>query len=169
MKVMMLCLFLVNLIMTSSYGGQSRKDIDEKFACITEYWMLNEFDKRVKDFCKRYQSNFIVKLVNDKGLGDEVKKLSTMPLHLGSFVLSNSKRIMNNFIQAIDGFDTNDIYYGDTDVLCTENKHQDKLGKAGLIGKKILQRKNEYKDGVLFYALFLAPKLKYSLTLNKIW
>ena len=33
-----------------------------------------------------------------------------MRLHLGAFVLSNSKRIMNNFIHAINGFDTNDVY-----------------------------------------------------------
>ena len=40
-----------------------------------------------------------------------------MPLHLGAFVLSNSKRIMNNFIHAINGFYTNDVYYTGTDSL----------------------------------------------------
>ena len=35
-------------------------------------------------------------MIDDAGLEDEVKKLNTMPLHLGSFVLSNSKRIMNS-------------------------------------------------------------------------
>ena len=32
-------------------------------------------------------------MIDDKGLEDEVKKLNTMSLHLGAFVLSNSKRI----------------------------------------------------------------------------
>ena len=40
-----------------------------------------------------------------------------MPLHLGAFVLSNSKRIMNNFIYDINGFYTNDLYYTDTATL----------------------------------------------------
>ena len=40
-----------------------------------------------------------------------------MPLHLGAFVLSNSKRIMNNFIRAINGFYTKGVYYIDTDSL----------------------------------------------------
>ena len=46
---------------------------------------------------------------DDEGLQDEFNKVNTMPLHLGAFVLSNSERIMNIFIQAIDGFYTNDV------------------------------------------------------------
>ena len=46
-----------------------------------------------------------------------------MPLPLGAFALSNSERVMNNFMHAIDGFYTNDVYYGDTDSLYLENKH----------------------------------------------
>ena len=41
---------------------------------------------------------------DDPGLDDQVKKANTMPLHLGALVLSNSKRIMNNFKHAINGF-----------------------------------------------------------------
>ena len=90
-----------------------------------------------------------------------------MPLHLGVFVLSNSKRVMNNFIHAINGFYTNDVYYTDTDSLYIENKHWDKLDKTGLVGKGLLQGKNGHKDGGIFYGLFLAPKIKYCLTLQK--
>ena len=90
-----------------------------------------------------------------------------MPLHLGAFVSSNSKRIMNNFIHAINGFYTNDVYYTDTDSLYIENKQWDKLEKAGLVGKNLLQGKNDYENGGIFYGLFLAPKTKYSLTINK--
>ena len=58
-----------------------------------------------------------------------------MPLHLGAFVLSNSKRIMNNFIHTIDGFDTNDLYCEDTDSMYIENKHWEKPNKAGLLAR----------------------------------
>ena len=91
---------------------------------------------------------------------DEVKKLKTMPLHLGAFVLSNSKRVMNNFIHAINGFYRNDVYYPDIDAIYIESKHWDKLHRAGLVGKNLLQGRNDYKDGGTFYALFLAPKRK---------
>ena len=158
---------LVKLLMNSLYGENIRKDIEEKFACKSEYWMMTEYDERVKDYWKISGNNYIVKMINDAGLEDEVKKLNTMPLHLGAFVLSNSKRIMNNFIHAINGFYTNDVYYTDTDSLYIENRHWDKLDKAGLVGKELLQGKNDYKDGGIFYGLFLAPKIKYCLTINK--
>ena len=65
---------------------------------------------------------------------------------------------MNNFIHAIDGFYTNDVYYTDTDSLYIESKHWDKLNKAGLVGKNLVQGKNDYGDGGIFCGLFLAPK-----------
>ena len=158
---------LVKLLMNALYGEQIRKDIEEKFACKSEYWMETEYDERVKDYWKISGINYIVKTINDPGLEDEVKNLNTMPLHLGAFVLSNSKRIMNNFIHAINGFYTNDVYYTDTDSLYIDNKHWDKLETAGLVGKGLLQGKNDYKDGGIFYGLFLAPKIKHCLTINK--
>ena len=69
-----------------------------------------------------------------------------MPIYLGAFVLSSSKRILNILIHAINGFFTNGVYYADTDSLYIENNHWDKLDKAGWIGKNLLQGKNDYKD-----------------------
>ena len=66
---------------------------------------------------------------------------------------------MNNFIHAIGGFYTNDVYYTDTDSFYIENKHWDKLDKAGLIGKNRLEGKNNYGvNAGIWYGLFLAPK-----------
>ena len=151
---------LVKLLMNSLYGENIRKNIEEKFACKSEYWMMTEYDERVKDYWKISGNNYIVKMIDDAGLEDEVKKLNTMPLHLGAFVLSNSKGIMNNFIHAINGFYTNDVYYTDTDSLYIENKHWDKLEKAGLVGKNLLQGKNDYKDGGIFYGFFSSTENK---------
>ena len=158
---------LVKLLMNSLYGENIRKDIEEKITCKSEMWMETEYDERVKDYWKISGINYIVKMIDDAGLEDEVKKLNTMPLHLGAFVLSNSKRIMNNFIHAFNGFYTNDVYYTDTDSLYIENKHWNNLDKAGLVGKNLLQGKNDYKDGGIFYGLFLPPKINYCLTINK--
>ena len=158
---------LVKLLMNSLYGENIRKDIEEKFVCKSEAWMVSEYDETIKDYWKISGINYIVKMIDDAGLEDEAKKLNTEPLHLGAFVLSNSKRIINNFIPAISGFYTNDVYYTDTDSLYIENKHLDKLDKAGWVGKGLLQGKNDYRDGGIFYGLFRAPKVKYCLTIKK--
>ena len=104
--------------MKSLYGEQIRKDIEESYHCKSELRMTSEYDERVLDYQKINYGNYIVKMKDDIGLQDEVKKVNTMRLHLG--VLSNSKRIMNNFLHAIDGFYSNDVYYTDTDSLYIE-------------------------------------------------
>ena len=70
---------------------------------------------------------------------------------------------MNNFIHAIIGFYTNDVYYTDTDSLYIESKLWEKLNKAEIVGKNLLQGKNDYKGGGIFGDLFLAPKR------NSVW
>ena len=94
---------------------------------------MAEYDERVLDYQKINYGNYIVKLKQDAGLEDEIQKVNTMPLHLGAFVLSDSKRIMNKFIQAINGFYTNDVYYEDTDSMIIENKHWKNVYKTGLV------------------------------------
>ena len=128
---------------------------------------MTEDDERVLDYQKINHGNYIVKMKDDEGLEDEVKKVNTLPLQLAVFILLNSKRSMSNFIHAIDGFYTNDVYYTDTDSFYIENKQWDKLDKAGLVGKALLQGKNDYRDGGIFYGLFLAPKIKRCLTVNR--
>ena len=65
----------------------------------------------------------LLKLALDEGVDNEIKDKNTMPSQLGAFILSNSKRIMNNFFRVIDGFKTTVVYYQDTDFLYIENKH----------------------------------------------
>ena len=66
---------------------------------------------------------------------------------------------MNKFINAINGFYRNDVYYTDTDSLYIKNEHWDKIHKTGLVGKNLSQGKNDYKNGGIFHGLFLAPKI----------
>ena len=95
---------LVKLLMNSLYGEQTRKNIEEGFACKSEVWMISDYDERVEIYWKISHGNCFVKKIDDDELEDEVKKLNTMPLHLGAFVLSNSKRILKSFIHANNGF-----------------------------------------------------------------
>ena len=158
---------LVKLLTIILFGEQIWKDVEEHFACKSEYRMLGEYDEGVKDYWRISLGKYVVKMIDDRGLEDEVRNLNTMPLHLGDFLLSNSKRIMINFIHGINGFHTNGVYYKDTDSLYIENKHWNNLDKADLVGKALLPGKNDYKDDGIFYGLFLAPKLKYCLTINE--
>ena len=64
---------LVKLLMNSLYGEQIRKDIEEKFACKSEAWMMGEYDERVKDYWKLSGIIYMVKMTDDAGLEDEVK------------------------------------------------------------------------------------------------
>ena len=157
---------LVKLIMNSSYGVQIRKDINESYNCKSENWMKTEFDENVLEYWKLPNGNYIVKMKKDDGLDDDCDIKNTLPAVLGAFILSNSKRIMNNFIREINGFYNNSIYYGDTDSLYIEKKCWDVLDKANLVGEELCQGKNGYKTGGIFYGLFLAPKLKYCLTID---
>ena len=100
---------LNKLIMNSLYGEQIRKDIEESYQCKSEVWMMTEYDGRVLDYQKNNYDNFIEKMKDDEGVQDEVRKVHTMPLQTGAFVLSNSGRFMNKFIRSIDGFYTNDV------------------------------------------------------------
>ena len=40
------------------------------------------------------------------------------------------------------------------------------LDKANLVGEKLCRGENDYKTGGIFYGLFLAPKIKYCLTID---
>ena len=157
---------LVELIMNSLYGVQIRKDIDQYYKCKSQHWMETENDENVLDYWRLPNGNNIVKFKKDDGLEEENDVKNTMPSHLGAFILSNSKRIMNNFIKEINGFYNNSIYYGDTDSLYIEKNYWDVLDKANLVGKNLCQGKNDYKTGGIFYGLFLAPKIKYVLTID---
>ena len=63
----------MKLIINSLFGEQIRKDIEEKFACKSENWMMSEYDERVKNYWRISHGNYIVEMTDDAGLEDEVK------------------------------------------------------------------------------------------------
>ena len=121
--------------------------------------MKTEFDENVLDYWKLPNGNYIVKMKKDDGLDDDCDNKNTLPAVLGAFILTNSRRIMNDFIREINGFYSNNIYYTDTDSLYIEKKYWDVLDKANLVGGELCQGKNDYKTGGIFYGLYLAPKI----------
>ena len=65
---------LVNLLLNSLYGEQIRKSIAEKVACKSEYWIMSEFDERGKDYWRLSHDNYIVEMIDDAALENEVNK-----------------------------------------------------------------------------------------------
>ena len=90
--------------MNSLYGVQKRKDFNESNYCKSETWMKTGFDEIVLEYWRLPNGNYIVKMKKDDGLDDDCDIKNTLPAVLGAFILSNSKRIMNNFIRQINGF-----------------------------------------------------------------
>ena len=161
---------LAKKIGLSVYGGNIRKDINEEYKCVTENWMRENFDDRVKEWFPLKNGNLIVKLEDDEGVDDfdKAKSINTMPSHFGSYILSHSKRLMNNVFREIDGFYSNNIYYGDTDSGYIHKKHWSTLVEKGFVGKTLGLGKNDYGNSGIFYAWFLAPKIKYCLVIDDI-
>ena len=119
--------------------------------------METEYDDNMLDNWKLPNGNYIVKIKKDDGLDGDNDVKSTLPSLLVALILSNSKRIMKNFIKGINGFYNNSIHSGDTDGLYEEIKYWDVLDEAILVVKKSCQSKNDYETGGIFYGLFLAP------------
>ena len=67
---------LVKLFMNALYGEFLRKDILESCQYKSEMWMLTEYDERVLDYQKINHGNYNVKINDDDGLEDEIKKLT---------------------------------------------------------------------------------------------
>ena len=108
---------LAKKIGLSVYGGNIRRDINEEYKCVTENWMRENFDDRVKEWFPLENGHLLVKLDDDEGVDgfDKAKSVKTMPSHFCRYFLSHSKRLMNDVISQIGGFYINRIYYGDTD------------------------------------------------------
>ena len=158
---------LVKVLLNSFCIQQIIEDIEERFTCKSDYWMLTEYGERVRGYWKISHGIYFVKMVDDKGLEDEVRQFNTMALHLGSFVLSNSRSIMKNFTHSVFRIYTSDLSHTDTDSLGIESKHWDKIDEAGWNGNNFLQGKLIKKMLELGFVLFLAPKINYCSTINK--
>ena len=129
--------------------------------------MKTEFDENVLDYWRIPSGNFIVKMKKDDELDKDCHSKNTLPSVLGVFIIGKIKRIMNIFITEINGFYNNNIFYRDTDRLYIEKKYSDVLDEENLVGESLCLGKNYYKSGGTLYGLFVAPKIKYFLTLDK--
>ena len=89
-----------------------------------------------------------------------------MPSHFGSYILSHSKRLMNDVIKQTRDFFEKNVYYTDTDSLYIHKKYWSSLAENGFVGISLGLNETEYGNSGTFYAWFLAPKIKYCLVID---
>lgn len=153
---------LYKLMMNSSYGKLTQHIRDDKI----EFFNAGENDEL--DAKLHEGSVKIFELMNNNEqvlLHYNKARLTTPkdPVHLGAFVLSYSKVIMNRCIDSFNGFrdwDTT-FYYTDTDSLHIHRSTYDMLDPA-LDGKNLGQLHDdidEVIDGKIIEAYFIRPKL----------
>ena len=71
--------------------------------------METGYDDIVLEYWRLPNGNFSVKLRKDDELGGHNDVKNALLSHLKAFILSNSKRILKNFIREINGFYNNSI------------------------------------------------------------
>ncbi|ESO87634.1 hypothetical protein LOTGIDRAFT_175942 [Lottia gigantea] len=157
----------MKLLCNSLYGKSIQKDRNTR----NHLWNFQaNFDSLVKNYEKINDTQYSVETeIEEKEITAEdhsTKSTILTPSHLGSFILSHRKKIMNNFIHVINGFYKPEIYYTDTDSLYISSRNWDKLNRAGLVSEiEYCKGKNDYGDGGIIFGLYLAPKVKYNIIL----
>ena len=159
----------VKKIQNSVYGSNVRRDVLDKFCCVSDEWIDSEYDKSIKEIVPLENGVYIVKKHIREGKDDFglANKINTMPSHMGSYILSHSKRLMNEVIEHIDGFYKKNIYYSDTDSIYIHKNDFNILDRDGFIQDSLGKSKNDYGDnGGNIKALFLGPKIQYCLVVD---
>ncbi|ESP03256.1 hypothetical protein LOTGIDRAFT_171603 [Lottia gigantea] len=116
----------MKLLGNSLYGKSIQKDRNTSNRSLWNGVTFQaNFDSHVKNYEKINDTQYFVEIqIEEKEITAEDSKSTRLtPSHLGSFVLSHSKKIMNNFIHVINGFNKPEIYYTDTDSLYISSRN----------------------------------------------
>jgi hypothetical protein len=155
---------VLKIIMNSSYGKFIQHLIDEKTEVFDSN---NKFEEcLLTNKCTGFTflcNNEKVMCSIEKDLKDKDVKSAS---YLGSFILAYSKRIMNNCIDAIDGFKNwdNTFNYTDTDSLIIKNSLLEKIKNTkikypGLNQDQLHDNIDIVQDGKIIKGIWIRPKL----------
>ena len=156
----------IKLLLCSSYGRTGQKLRESKSKIVSE-------KKEVYEIYQKHPINSDVILSNENQIMLEYPKKFARPkdpVHLNAFILAYSKVIMNDCVEAFDGFIDweKTFYYTDTDSLHIHIKQFNELKerKPDIIvdvetGEKLGQLHDdidEVKGGKIIWSVFLSPK-----------
>ena len=128
--------------MNSSYGSLVMKSFDYVYKFVSKEKFERDYDETVTPITIS-NGKYFVKYKN-KCHHDNAKCI-----YLGAFILAYSRRIMNWYIHALDGFSKHVIVYMDTDSLYIPVSFYPVLEEKGYIGDELGQCKNDYGEGVV--------------------
>ena len=96
--------------------------------------------------------NLIVEIEDDEGVddSDKAESINSKPFQFGSYILSHSKRMMNDVIQQKVGFYNNSFYHTDTDSRYIHKKYWSSLFDNGFVGKSFGWVRNDYGNSGIF-------------------
>ncbi len=144
-------------MLNSIYGKTVTRDIEDTYQITTiDEFIKSKNDDHVKDFDILGNGQILMKT-------DEITQQSFFPSQFGSYILAHSRRAMNDFIHAIDGFKQFKVWYTDTDSLYIDEDSYYKLMSMGFVGESLGQGKNDNGQSKIVKAYFVGPKQKYSL------
>ena len=72
-------------------SGDFRKNINKGYTCVTESWMKNNFDDRVKELFPLEKCNLIVKKEDEQSDDDHDKANQKIPCHLTLVAIFNNR------------------------------------------------------------------------------
>ena len=148
--------------LNSSLGKLIQALIDESITMVNDDATLDKYILNHTLQSMEIISDTVVQATISKNLTNRSAK---QPSHLGVFVLSYSKRIMNRFLNSLNGFNTYNMIYTDTDSMFLDEKCVKILkklkGTLPAFGKNLGQIHCDLPacdDGKIVKGIFLAPK-----------
>ena len=149
---------LCKLITNSSYGSHLTKKFEYEYTVMTEFAFMKDHDPTLEVVTKCGHKQLLVRYPN------QCKHQNKRTIEQGVFILDYSKVIFNKALTALDAFfKAGVVLYGDTDSVYIRKRDLHLLEKAGLIGSKMGQAKNDYDDQFIMKAIFLGKKMKVCL------
>ena len=130
------------LLMNSSYGSLVMKSFDYVYQFISEEKFERDYDETLTPITMS-NGKYFVKYKNN------CHHDNTKCVYLGAFILSYARRIMNQYIYALNGFFKHEIEYMDTDSMYIRVNKYGLLEEKGYIGDELGQCKNDYGEGVV--------------------
>ena len=146
---------LISLITNFVVGDIFEKDKEHKHECKTERRVETERDDRDEEYHsleKGEKGSFIVKMKKEEGIDVETSKTNRTRSQLGGFIVSNTQRIVDQFVSTIDWVKITSVSNLDTASLCIDKKPSDILNKAGCVAEELGHGKMIVKV-VLYFVL----------------
>ena len=143
---------LAQKIADSIYGGNRRRDVLDQYKCVPKNWLKENSVSILKEWWPMKNDKLLDKLENDADIDDQdiAKTINQMPCHLGSYILSYSKRRLDVVSREIDGFYSNNFFSGDTDNAYFHKKHWATLVDKGFVGISLGTGKHDYGNSGIF-------------------